>query len=112
MLPKVVLFDGDESKWTRVIDGSGYWDFIRFFFVRYRNLYLLFDAPFLELADEYSDFFLIYMTSGEVADLRKESKQWPLAHVVPVSEITFDETRRKHVLTESISALCRGYEFT
>lgn len=108
MYPGTQPYDGDSARWTS-IEYTSYWDFARTFRVPFKGRTLVFDAPFLELADEYSDYFLVYMTDGAAENWRRECLAWPIAHVVPADRIVLDETRKRFILSSSLDEVCARF---
>ena len=97
--------------WTR-IEYRDYWDFARCFHLTYRNLDLVFDAPFLEIADEYSDYFVVYKGSlGEGDVWFNRYRDWGISHIVPVDSITLDETKRQYISKECLDRMFQRYEW-
>lgn len=104
-------FDGDRSRWAP-IDYRDYWDFARLFSVEYKGLHFVFDAPFLELSDDYSDFFLVYFSRNPAGSWEKEYTDWGLSGIFPVSAITMDESRKRYVLIESLDRIFKNFDPT
>jgi hypothetical protein len=107
--PSTQEYDGDADRWTP-IEYAHYWDFARTFHVRYESLSLVFDSPFLALADEYSDYFLVYISDGTSPNWQSEYLGWPVGHVVPVDAVVLDKSRKKYILTSSLESVCARYE--
>jgi hypothetical protein len=95
--------------------------------IRYRSFYdlprmmvfnrggrpYLLDCPFDENKDEYSDHDIAYRLPAEVADRVDSIKDWDelLAAgerlgTIRVSEIEFDETKRKAIADRGLDILC------
>ncbi len=104
MYAKTEKYDGDGLKWIP-IEYCSYWDFARTFKIRYREVELVFDAPFLEMADEYSDYFIVYLAKGLDENWRKNYKSWEVGHIVQVDAITFDESRKEYILAGNLDRL-------
>lgn len=109
MYPSTQPHDGDADRWTP-IEYAEYWDFARTFRVQYLGHTLVFVAPFLRLADEYSDYFLVYMAEGASPNWLQEYRAWPIGHILPVSSVVLDETRKRYILTQSLETVCARFE--
>jgi hypothetical protein len=109
MYPGTQRYDGDLARWIP-IEYMSYWDFARTFRVPFKGHTLVFDAPFLDLADEYSEHFIVYMANGVRANWRNEYLAWPIAHVVPADRIVLDETRKHFILSSSLAEVCARFE--
>lgn len=96
-------FDGDRDKWT-AIEYFEFWDFARLFVCDRGGRRFVFEAPFLPLDDEYSDYFIIReIPSGYTHDeIKCRASSIGIGQILPVSEITLDETRRKFILSQCL----------
>lgn len=80
-----------------------FWDVPRIFLATYRGQLILFDCPFDEQTEDYSDRYRLYLLppmeegalNGSWADLPGRAKAF--LGEVPVSEVRFDPTRRQQV---------------
>ena len=101
--PSVATYDGDQEKWT-AIEYSEYWDFARAFVCSRNGRRFFFEAPFLSLDDEYSDYFMIREIPNHITieELKERSSLPSVGQILPVSEVTMDETRKKFILTKCL----------
>jgi hypothetical protein len=89
----------------------GFWDVPRNFLVRFGGEFLLFDCPFDENIDDYPDAYSVYalpeMTDAEIdtdwAGLPTRATR--SLGTVPISAVTFDETRRKAIRADVFDRL-------
>lgn len=72
-------------------------DFARTFRIENQGAHLAFDAPFLDGTDEYSDYYIVYMTKDHSDRWQEKYKHWGIYSIIPVSKITLDETRKKFI---------------
>jgi hypothetical protein len=85
-----------------------FYDVPRMILVRRVDRAFLFDSPFDERADEYSDAFYVYRLSLASADELRAQSSWrdatalgTLAATVPVADVEFDPSRRQSI-SESV----------
>src|SRR5438105_3500439 len=110
MYPKTEQYVPGSAGWIR-IEYRAYWDFARFFSVRYKEHHLVFDAPFLDIPSEYSPYFIVYMRpSAEVGNWEEEYSRWKISHIVPVADITFDESRKEYISEACLNHMFINFE--
>jgi len=83
-----------------------FYDVPRIFIVKYENSTLLFDSPFDDITDEYTQEYSVYLIHNPSKDdLQGDwkvlvSKAERLLGRVPVSKVQFDLTKRKEINLE------------
>ena len=88
-----------------------FYDIPHIFVVRYLDRIYLFDGPFDASKDDYADCFQVYlMPDLSESDLSGDWSSLPSraeCHLgsVPVSEVTFDKTRRRAIDVEVLQGL-------
>ena len=113
MYVNALSYDAANSENWTPIKYWQYWDFARTFLITHRSLNLVFDSPFLDLKDEYSDYFIVYKIDGDIENVIHNYLNSNIVDIVPVNEITLDhETRKEFILTKSIDDLLVSYEWT
>ncbi|MCI0683268.1 MAG: hypothetical protein L0Y71_14290 [Gemmataceae bacterium] len=96
---------------TQIIQYRDYRDFPRIFLVRHRDRLFLFDCPFDEGTEDFSDVYHVYalpeLTEADwdgswesLADKAIES----LA-VIPISHVGFDPSKRRSIQTDLLDDL-------
>jgi len=97
------------QNWINILTYAGYWDFARVFLIKINDQLYVFDSYFDEEIDDYTDYFAVYRIPDrlngkhdDMAELRKmiwdfiKDEQEAIIKI-PVSEITFDETRKSMI---------------
>jgi len=102
-------FDDKPGKWHE-IEYAHYCDFARLFYVKYKNIHLVFDAPFLDIQDEYAFHFIVYMSHVLDSDWKNFYSKWKISNIVHYENIVFDETRKKYILTRSLDEMFKNYD--
>jgi hypothetical protein len=102
--------EGDD-KWLP-IEYNDYWDIPRCFYVVYKGIHLVFDAPFLEIQDEYSWIYIVYMNKETVKDWKAEYSKWKVGSIEGYERITFDETRRRFIHEDCLDLIFKNYEWS
>ena len=83
-----------------------FWDVPRFFALEHRGFTFVFNAPFLPFRDEYSDFYLVYISPGTPEDIESINiAELELVQLVPINDIAFDPSKRSSVSAQCIDAL-------
>jgi len=103
--PNTEPFDGSEERWIK-IEFVEFWDFPRLFVFEHKNRTFVFEALFLPLDDEYSDYFVIKEIENRDG-WKEEYSKVEIASILPVTQFTFDETKRKYILRECIEEILR-----
>lgn len=97
-------------KWAP-IQYMGFWDVPLVFIVRHNGETILFDCPFVQELDDYSESYRVYT----LPDLRDDElpKDWTTLRLralrylgqVPVNKVRFDESKRREIDTAVLEEL-------
>jgi hypothetical protein len=102
-------FDGDETRWLP-ITYRHYWDFARVFCLRFEGESFVFDSPFLELKDEYADYFIVYKCVKNPDDPFDAYRSLPVVDILPVENLVMDDSRKQYVLRDSLVKAWANWE--
>lgn len=102
-------FDGDETRWIR-ITYRHYWDFARVFSLQFEGEKFVFDSPFLELKDEYADYFIVYKCDKNPDDPFDTYCSLPVVDIFPVVSLVMDDSRKQYVLRDSLVKAWENWE--
>jgi hypothetical protein len=99
----------DSSEGGLPIECIEFHDFARTFRIEYCGNHLVFDAPFLDGTDEYSDYYIVYMTRDYSGRWQEKYREWRVYSIIPASKITLDETRKKFMRVD-LSVFLKGLQ--
>ncbi len=96
----------------RILAYRDFWDFPRIFVVRLNDRLLLFDCPFNDPQEDFSNDFLVYELPSTFAKRLPPPRSWlglaghgTFVGRVPTNALSFDKTRRRSIDDAFLKAL-------